>query len=177
MTLEKSDMKKMCSFCVSNWHMATIILPYVKEKVENNEKVISIVENDLENYMMELVERAKINNIIKSKIIGIDWKKSVWNKYEQFEYFMEEHYNKSINIIINGTHGYIERINEYIDKWYLKNKTRITEKGEKVRVINCYNIFDGFKSESIKTKYKYILNTTGVKNVSDYFNEKMKIAN
>ena len=54
MTLEKSNMKKMCSFCVSDWHTATTLLPYVKEKTENNEKVISIFEKGIENNKIKL---------------------------------------------------------------------------------------------------------------------------
>lgn len=179
MTLEKSNMKKMCSFCVSDWHTATTILPYVKEKTESDEKIISIFEKGFESNITELIKRMGIDKNIKNKITEIDWEAKNWNKYEQFEYFMEGNYAKDINLIVNGDTEYIKKINSYIDMWFSKNNFRIKKEEGNINVISCYDISDGFLQESVLPKYDYILNTSGEKRINEFFknDNKIKIAN
>lgn len=175
MTLEKSNMKKMCSFCVSDWHVATTIFPYVKGKAENNEKVISIFEKGIEDNIIELLKRINIDKSIKNKIAEFNWESKKWDRYEKFEYFMEENYEKSISIIINGGEKYIERINEYIDLWYSKNNSRMKQEDNNIKVISCYDISEGLEQENILQKYNYILNTSGEKRINEMLNNKNKI--
>ena len=175
MTLEKSNMKKMCSFCVSDWHTATTILPYVKQKTESNEKIISIFENGFEGNIIELLKRTGIDKNIKNKIAEINWEAKNWNKYEQFEYFMEGNYAKDINLIINGNTEYINKINSYIDMWFSKNNFRIKREEGKINVVSCYDISEGFLQESVLPKYDYVLNTSGEKRINEIFKKDNKI--
>ncbi len=175
MTLEKSNMKKMCSFCVSDWHTATTILPYVKQKTESNEKIISIFENGFESNIIELLKRMGIDKNIKNKITEIDWEAKNWNKYEQFEYFMEENYAKDINLIVNGNTEYINKINSYIDMWFSKNNFRIKREEAKINVVSCYDISEGFLQESVLPKYDYVLNTSGEKRINEFLKKDNKI--
>lgn len=174
MTLEKSNMKKMCSFCVSDWHMATTILPYVKEKTENDEKVISIFEKGIEGNIIELLKRMGIDKSTKNKIAGIDWETKQWNKYEQFEYFMEGNYSKNINIFVNGTSEYIEKINSYMDRWFAKNSFRIKAEENNINVVSCYNISESNIGGSVLKRYEYILNTSGEKQIKDILKQENK---
>ena len=180
MILDKSNMKKMCSFCVSDWHIATTILPYVKEKTENEEKIISIFERGIENNIIELLKRMGINKSSKNRIAEIDWETKSWNRYEQFEYFMEQNYSKDMNVIINGNEEYIGRINSYMDKWFEKNSFRIKRENSNVNVISCYDMSEGITRENILEKYDYVLNTSGEKDVREFLglqsNNKLKIA-
>lgn len=171
MTLEKSNMKKMCSFCVSDWHIATTILPYVKEKTEKNEKIISIFKKGIENNIVELLKRMNIDANAKDKITKINWKSKDWERYEQFEYFMEENYTKDVNIIINGDSEYIKRINSYINEWINKNDIRFKQSNSNIKLINCYNISENLKQENILQQYEYILNTSGEKKIEDCFKQ------
>lgn len=168
MTFGKSNMKKMCSFCVSDWHTATTLLPYVKEKTEKNEKVISIFENGIESNIYELLKRMNIDKNTKNKITEINWEPKNWNKYEQFEYFMEENYTKNINVVINGDTEYITKINSYIDTWLNKNSSRIKMEDSNIKLVSCYDMSKGLKQENILPQYEYILNTSGEKNVKEY---------
>lgn len=180
MTLEKGNMKRMCSFCVSDWHMATTILPYIKERTENNEKVVSICEKGIEGNILKLLERMKLEQSTKNKISQINWETKHWDKYEQFEYFMEGNYSNNINVVIKGTTEYIEKINSYIDNWLEKNNSRIKKEHSNLKVISCYSMSENITKENILSKYNYVLNTTGEKEVKEYFGietiSKLKIA-
>ena len=180
MTFEKSNMKRMCSFCVSDWHMAATILPYIKERTENNEKVVSICEKGIEENIINLLERMKLEQSTKNKILQINWETRNWEKYEQFEYFMEGNYADNINVVVKGTKEYIEKINSYINNWIEKNNNRIKQENRNVKVISCYNISENIAQENILSNYNYVLNTTGEKEVREYFGiesiSKLKIA-
>ena len=41
---ENDNIKRICSFYISDWHLAVMILPYVKNEVENNKKIITFLE-------------------------------------------------------------------------------------------------------------------------------------
>ncbi len=171
MTLDKSNMKKMCSFCVSDWHTATTILPYVKQKTENNEKVISIFEKEIESNIIELLKRMNIDKNTKDKIAKINWKSKDWQKYEQFEYFMEENYTKDISVIVNGNNEYINKINSYVNEWVEKNNIRFKKDNSSINLISCYDLSQDVKQENILPQYEYILNTSGEKKIEKYFEQ------
>ena len=50
----KKSMELLCSFYVSDWHIVTMILPYINTQINKGVKVATILEKDLENKMFEL---------------------------------------------------------------------------------------------------------------------------
>lgn len=39
-----SNIKKLCGFCINEWHLTTMVLPYISKEINNNYKIITILE-------------------------------------------------------------------------------------------------------------------------------------
>ena len=50
-----NKIKKLCGFCINEWHLTTMLLPYISKEIENNYKMITILENSIEEQKL-LVE-------------------------------------------------------------------------------------------------------------------------
>ena len=68
MKVQNKKVEKLCSFYVSDWHLATMILPYINSKIEKNVKIIPVLENDLKENIKILVEKLNLKN--KDKILS-----------------------------------------------------------------------------------------------------------
>ena len=79
MLTEKVVTNKMCLFCASDFHLEMILLPYIKEKIDEYKFVI-FTKNDLEDTVNTLLEKVNINDEYKDKIRKINWKNE--NKLE-----------------------------------------------------------------------------------------------
>ena len=126
MLTEKVVTNKMCLFCASDFHLEMILLPYIKEKIDEYKFVI-FTKNDLEDTVNTLLEKVNINDEYKDKIRKINWKNE--NKLEYTRNLIEN--KQKLNIIVNGDYNYIENINgklkEFVNyavnhKWDYKNK-------------------------------------------------------
>ena len=56
MNIQKKNIMKLCSFYVSDWHLVTMLLPYINKKVNEKEKVITVLENDIRNNVEVLIK-------------------------------------------------------------------------------------------------------------------------
>ena len=59
-----NKIKKLCGFCINEWHLTTMLLPYISKEIENNYKMITILENSIE-------ENIKTLNTISEKIDSV----------------------------------------------------------------------------------------------------------
>ena len=111
MKVENKKIEKLCSFYVSDWHLTTMILPYISSKIEENANIIPVLENNLEKNIKILVEKLNLKN--KEKILSINWKNTNSIKYENIKNKLKkETNNKTKNIIlVNGSKDYIEKNN------------------------------------------------------------------
>ena len=60
--------KKFCSFYVSEYHLLTILLPYIDEQIKNNQNVEVVLEEDMIDSVKKYIkrnERYNTNKIIK----------------------------------------------------------------------------------------------------------------
>ncbi len=138
---------KMCLFCASDYHLEMILLPYIKERIDNSNFII-LTENNLEETLETLLNRLNMDDKIKEKLWNLDWKDKNIKDIEYIKTKMKD--NKEINIIINGEYDYIKTINEKIKE--LAN--------EKVNIIDCYHVGDcNVDIDDIRKNYKCILNT------------------
>lgn len=155
----EQNVKKVCSFCVSDLHLITMLLPYLDKKVKEKEKFITIMENDLTEQVKLVLSRLTLNENSKNELLNIDWKKC-----DTMEDKICDESNK-INIIVNGTKEYIYEVNESLDKLF-KNRKADNE----IKVINCYDItkLDDDIKDILKT-HDIILNTSGEKEISEVF--------
>ena len=45
--------EKICSFYVSDWHMVTMLLPYISKQIENNINVETMLQKDVDKNVTE----------------------------------------------------------------------------------------------------------------------------
>ncbi len=170
----KNDrVEKLCSFYVSNWHLATMILPYVNNRIEQNAKIITILENNLEDNIKTLVEKLNLKN--EDKILKIGWKSTNSKKYEDIKELLKKEIDETKEniILINGNKNYIEKNNENIE--------RALKGTQKVKIINLFEVTE-FNHNIVKilNAHDRVLNTSGEREISEVFegyqNEKLKNA-
>lgn len=151
------NIKKVCSFYVSDWHLTTMLLPHINEKINEEVKITTILENDLRENMETLLSKLKLKN--REKILSIDWNSTK----EINKKIIEIH--KDDEVIINGTKEFINEVHEKLQAVNL----------EGVTVIDCYD-FNKYKNciKDILKDHETVLNTSGEKSKEEYLR---KIAN
>ena len=126
------NIKKVCSFYVSDWHLTTMLLPHINEKINEGVKITTILENDLRENMETLLGKLKLKNT--EKILNIDW-----NKTKDIEQKIKEITNEE-EVIINGSMEFIRKANELLQKEISEG---VTIKGEDMhnvvtaRIVAC----------------------------------------
>ena len=140
MLVENKKTQKICCIYVSDFHLEMILVPYIKQKMKENENIIIQTERNLNKTIEILISRLNLKEEEKLKIINIGWDKK------------EKELKNNSNIIIIGTKKYIEQINAKI-----KNNNVFCK-----NILDCYN-FDEIKEniETIICKYNKSLNTLG----------------
>jgi len=152
------NVKKICSFYVSDWHLVTMLIPYLKEKLATGVNISTILERDLEDNINTLMEKLVINLNDKRKITEINWKENKNCTEDDVKNILNN--NGEQIIIIVGNKNYINQNNNYIEKNVKKNVT----------IVNCFEVAQFNENvKEILNRYKYILNTSGEKNIEDVF--------
>lgn len=148
---------KMCSFYVNDWHLTVMMLPYINGKLQENEKVTIISEENLLNNINTILERTNIKEEYKKQIQTIGWEKT---SQKEIKNKIQEQENGN-NIIIIGKEDYIENTNQIIET---KVKT-----GE-INVIDCYEVMEfNNNMENILKNHEKIINTSGERTVEESF--------
>lgn len=158
--------EKVCSFFVNDWHLTTMILPYIKQKLEENTKIISLLENGIQDHIREILSKMNLNNKLAEKILEINWTSSKLIKYSKIKEILENisKEEKDVEIFISGNKEYIELMNQNIEKARKNIKIR-----NKIQVINCYDMTKFNNVSDITKNHQYILNTSGMKKVEKVF--------
>ena len=148
--VENVEAQRYCSLYVNDMHLIVMIIPYIERELEKKEKIITILENDLENEIDTIVKKVNLGREKKNKIKRINWKKNLLSKEQIGEI-------KGETILIKGSYEFIQSVNEV-----LKTEDNI--------VIDCYDI-DTFEqnSRTILEQHNAILNTSGIRKISDMF--------
>lgn len=145
MITEEQINEKLCLFCASDYHLEMILLPYIKNRLDNSNFVI-FTENSLEKTLEILLTKINIDEESKKKIKNINWNNNDRIKYKQ----LEENKDKDIYIIINGELNYIKTIDNNIKNFINKG----------YRVVHCYHVGDtNINIDEISKEYDYVLNT------------------
>lgn len=159
MEVQKNNLTKLCSFYVSDWHLVTMLLPYINQKINEQAKIATILEKDIEENVVTLLERLNLKN--KEKILELNWEKQGKIKSKINE--LEE--NEELIILVNGSKDFIEKNNikltRYFDTHLIKNN---------IKIINCYEVIE-FKGsiQEILDYHDKMLNTSGEKEITDVF--------
>lgn len=133
--------KSFCSFYVSEYHLLTILMPYINEQISNFKNVELILENDMSEHVKKFLKRNEIFNI--SKIMKLNWKKSKKDGVEIKE-------NVDI-VIVCGKEGFIEKVNEKVEE-----NINVKE------VINCFNIESLNSLDEVVKEHDFVLRTNGL---------------
>lgn len=140
-------MDRVCCFYASREHLMSILLPYINEKLEENQNIVTILEEDIGKETKDL---KKIFNFEKEN----------WSKIEEVlkrkENLKNSEFKDSIVIII-GNNSFLEQ----------KNKI-----DEAKIVINCFELMQGLdKIEKILEESDKILTTKGLKEIFEMFTQ------
>ena len=56
--MEKVSRKttKLCSFYVSDWHLVTMLLPYLNEEINKENKIVTLLETNIKE-MLECIKQ------------------------------------------------------------------------------------------------------------------------
>lgn len=160
MKVQKSNLTKLCSFYVSDWHLVTMLLPYINKKINEQAKIATILEKDIQENIKILLEKLNLKN--KEKIEQINWtneqRKNIFSNIEN---------SKEIIIIVNGGKDFIKNKNEKIEK-YLETH----EINKKVKIINCFEVieYNGSISDVLE-EHDMVLNTSGEREISELFGD------
>ena len=161
MEVQKNNLTKLCSFYVSDWHLVTMLLPYINQKINEQAKIATILEKDIKQNVETLVEKLNLKN--KEKILNLNW--STQDKVKAKINELEK--NQELVIFINGSKEFIEKNNEKLTKYFQTHLIR-----NEIKIINCYEVieFNGDISE-ILDEHDKILNTSGEKEIKEVFTD------
>ena len=145
MITKEQDINKKCLFCVSDYHLEMILLPYIIEK-KDKYKTIVFTESNLENSINVLLTKVNLKEEDKEIIKNIDWNKNDSLKVKQ----IEEIKDNKLNIIVNGSYEYIKLINKKLERIINKN----------IEIVDCFHIGNpDLDVLELSKKYNCILNT------------------
>lgn len=168
MEILKNNIEKLCSFYVSDWHLVTMLLPYINKQINEKANIITVLENDIEENIKTLITKLNLKN--EKKILNLDWKKSNGIKYSAFQEKMNNLEEKEITnvIFISGGKDYIDLTNKNIEKFIRDNKEKIEKM--KIKIIDCYEVGEfNLNIQEILGKHNKILNTSGEKEICEVF--------
>lgn len=151
------SLEKICNLYASDFHLCTILFPFVRKNMEEGKEVINIFENNLEKNVKTIINKIKIEKELKDNLSKIEWNKKEINinMQKELKNFANE---KGKIIFINGTSKYINTMNENIEKWISENNL---EKSD-IKIVHCYNIEKNEDNiKNIINTYPKILTTTG----------------
>ncbi len=159
------NIKRVCSFSVSNWHLVTMLTPYLNEAINQNEEIYTFFETNMEIIIREFLMKLTLNVDSKQKLYELNWKNSKGYKYSYIETVLKDMPDKDITIIVAGQKEYIDKINEKLLKFIKRNKIK-----NRIKIVSCFEVmqFNNNISEILKNNDK-VLNTSGEKDIAEVF--------
>lgn len=171
---KRNGVKRICSFCVSNWHLVTMLMPYISQKMES-ENVVMLLEEDMSEITSEFLKHITLEDKLKEMFENLKWTKTSC-KYSEVKETLAEAAReiKDVNFIIFGSEEYIKKMNENINKWMNNNK-KIFE-NIFVQIIDAYEVMQFNNNlNDILSVHDKILNTSGEKEIEEVFEGYKKI--
>ena len=168
MSLFENKVEKLCSFYVSDWHLVTMLLPYINKQINEKANILTILENDIEENIKTLIQKLNLKN--EEKILSLNWKKTNGIKYSEIQNKLKElKKGETLNVIlINGKKEYIDIVNKNVEKFLSKNKN--IYQNINVKIINCFEVSEFNNNiREILNSHDKILNTSGEKEINDVF--------
>ena len=167
---EYESIKRVCSFYVSNAHLVTMILPYIKKQLDLNIEVDTFLEYNFTEYVKQLLSKLIGEENLKENILKINWNSSNAYKFNIVEKEIKNkiNQNKELNIFVVGNNNYISAAHENINKFFIKNAKKMH--GKYLTIIDCYEVTEfNDNIRDILDEHDGILNTSGIHQISEVF--------
>lgn len=162
MNKSKENIIKVCNFYISEWHLVMMLLPYIKDNINNN-IVTTFLEKNVEENVKVLLSKINVSDEIKEKIEKINWK--CCEKINDINLASIINNEKNKLIIISGSMEYVDKINKELMNKNLNN----------VKIVNCYKVDKNNKNiKNVLINHDKILNTSGEKEIVEVFGEYKK---
>ena len=165
MNLQEQMIKKTCGCYANNWHLTTMLLPYVTKKIEKEESIITVLKEGIEDKIKKLIDNLKITPEMKEKIKKIDWTPKEKIFIEELKSTIEENKSKEITILITGTKEEMERQNKEIEQIYYKNENKEII----LHIINLYKMSEINDIYEILNGYEFVINTSGIHKIQEIY--------
>ena len=178
MEFQKKNVKYMCSFYASEWHLAVMLLPYISKQIEKGIKFDTILKEEIAKNVKELISKLNLNKKIEEKMLDINWNLNKINTQEEINKFMNDKIKseKSISIIINGTNKEVEDTYDLINNWLTKNLKIINENNIEITIISCFKALEIKENiNNIINEYDFALNTSGEHKIEEIYNMYKKV--
>ena len=105
---------KICGFNVNEFHLVTMIMPYIYEKVNEGKVVSTFFEKDVQEIYNKVLNINEVFWKNKEKLDKIDWNKTNSNN-------LPEKFEKEADIVIvAGKKEYIDKINSLVINFHTK---------------------------------------------------------
>lgn len=151
--ITKENEQKLCSFYASDFHLEMIILPYINKKLEDEEEVVIITEENLKESVNILISKINLEEKRKTKLLNLNWENNYEEKIEQL-------YNcssRKVCVIVNGAESFINKIDKKLNK--------ISDKND-INIVNCFRIEDiQNHMQDIVLNHTGVLNTSGLQKI------------
>lgn len=156
MNKNRNTKEKICAFYTSDYHFEMMSLPYISKRIEKEDEIIILTQNNLEETMQTFLKRTNLKEDKKKQILDINWKNNDLEKIKTIQQKVKQ--EKDVIIFIKGKEDYIHKINQDIEGWLPKEKY--------VKIIDCYSIEEiGENLDKVMNQYDKILKTTGEREI------------
>lgn len=160
----KNSPEKICGFYVSDWHLVTMILPYINKELNEKANIVTFLEKDIEKNIKILISKLNLKN--EKKILKLNWKAS---NEKNINEILNKNYNANENnniLFISGSKTYIDVINNNILCWIKNNKIE----SKSLKIINCYEVTE-FNNNIVEilNSHSKVLNTSGERYIYEVF--------
>ena len=168
MEILKNNIERLCSFYVSDWHLVTMLLPYINKQINEKANDITLLENDIEENIKTLIKKLNLKN--EKEILDINWKRTNGIKYSELKSKIKNLKKEDIlNVIfINGNKNFIDITNKNIEKFLNDNIKKYKEVN--IKIVDCFEVSEfNVNMQEILHSHDKILNTSGEKEICDVF--------
>lgn len=154
--MSKNTKEKICAFYASDYHFEMMSLPYIDKKMEKEDEIIILTENNLEETMKTFLTKINFKEEKKEKILKLNWKNNDLEKFKEIK--TKANQEKDMIIFVKGKENYIHNVNQNIEKW-------IPERNH-VKIIDCYDIEEvGENLDEVMEQYQKVLGTSGEREI------------
>ncbi len=153
--------EKICNFYANEVHLGVTIVPFVANKLKDNNKICTILNVDINKEVEKILSKINIDNKLKNEILNLNWNKTRLKGEKLKEYIdkgLED--NSELYVIVNGTKKEVEEKNKYIEEIRKENKDK------KINIVNCFKINEEKINDGLLNNYHKILNTSGCKYIN-----------